>query len=268
MLKYSRKNYPYINRFQVIYEDIIKDSKNIPTPLELSQDIFKKFKNNIEIIYSKKDLQNLNKSYNSFSKNLNYSLIVIIVDEKHIHEKINKYQYYFINIDDSKQLIEQFKNNNGIYIKITIGGILFLNFSSLKNNYNLLSDTINHQLTHFFEIQQNQNSIWEDLLPKDPKQLDEKTGITLISLFQYNMTYQDLYYLTCGKQFQAYCTSIQVNKKLFDKNILKNLTQEVLTGNILNQPSILRNLYLFIFLNLQFDSSKKRILYIKEHLFN
>ena len=267
MFKKSRKNYPYISRFQLIYQDIIKQSKNIPVSTKLVNDIFSKFKNNIQLIYEKQDLIKLNQSYKNISKDINYSLRVIIIDQKNFISKIQKYQHFFI-IESITDLIQQFKNNNGIYTKLTIGGLLILNYTKLKDNYNLLIDTIKHELTHYFQIQQNLQTKWIDLLPSNPNQLDTKTGIILISLFQYNMTYQDLYYLTCGKQFQAYCTSIQHNKDKFDKNILKNLTQEVLNGNILNQPTILRNLYLFIFLNSQFDKSKQRIKYIKNHLFS
>ena len=67
-------------------------------------------------------------------------------------------------------------------------------------------------------------------------------------------------------EFESFCTSIEEHKKEFDKHILENLIDYTLSGKILEQPKQLRNLYLFIFVNLLFDESRKRIEYIEEHL--
>ena len=89
---------------------------------------------------------------------------------------------------------------------------------------------------------------------------------TMALTFKYNMNGSDIYYLTSGKEFEAFCTSIYDHKNEFNKNILKNLIQEVLSGNINNQSKQLRNLYLFMFVNMIFDNSGERIKHIKEHL--
>lgn len=67
-------------------------------------------------------------------------------------------------------------------------------------------------------------------------------------------------------EFESFCTSIEEHKKEFDKHILANLIDYTLSGKILEQPKQLRNLYLFIFVNLLFDESRKRIKYIRKHL--
>ena len=46
---------------------------------------------------------------------------------------------------------------------------------------------------------------------------------TMALTFKYNMNGSDIYYLTSGKEFEAFCTSIDDHKNEFDKNILKNL---------------------------------------------
>ena len=67
-------------------------------------------------------------------------------------------------------------------------------------------------------------------------------------------------------EFESFCTSIEEHKKEFDKHILANLIDYTLSGKILEQPKHLRNLYLFMFVNMVFDESAERIKYIREHL--
>lgn len=258
-----------ISRFQHVYDMIINESKNIPIPDDLANDIIKKFNYKAKIVYRKPDLIRLNKNYYKFSKNDNFTLTVFVINPEDIADTFNKSEFKEF-IDTTEQDLKYgLSTNYGIYVPLrNKNGYLIINYDVTKENLNNINSIIKHELTHYFENTQHQSK-WNDLISKDSdlNNLDMKKYLATMALtFKYNMNGSDIYYLTSGKEFEAFCASIEDHKNEFDKNILKNLIQEVIAGNINNQPKQLRNLYLFMFVNMIFDDSGERIKYIRKHL--
>ena len=168
-----------IDKFQYIYDMLINESKNVPVPDQLAQDILNNFEYKNKIVYRKVDLMQLSKDYQYLSKHSKYTLTVFIINPEDVEETFSKSDY-----------------------------------RELK----------------------------------------------------YDLSWNDIYYLCSKDEFESFCTSIEEHKKEFDKHILANLIDYTLSGKILEQPKQLRNLYLFIFVNLLFDEYRKRIEYIEEHL--
>ena len=78
------------SRFQHVYDMIINESKNIPVPDELTNDIIDKFNYKAKIVYRKSDLICLNKNYYKFSKNDNFTLTVFLIYPEDIADTFNK----------------------------------------------------------------------------------------------------------------------------------------------------------------------------------
>lgn len=89
-------------------------------------------------------------------------------------------------------------------------------------------------------------------------------AIFILSLLGYDM--KDIQYLGSAIEFEPFCASIEEHKNEFNKDVLNNITEYVTTNKIKNEPKHLRNLYLFMFVNMVFDESGERIKYIEEHL--
>ena len=166
-------------------------------------------------------------------------------------------------------LIEGLKINHGIYVPLRNDtGYLILNYQAIKDNPNILKSVIKHELTHYFDKTQNKNNKWKDLvdLSKSPEDYTykQKMAVFILSLLGYDM--KDIQYLGSADKFEAFCTSIEEHKNEFNKDVLNNITEYVTTNKIKNEPKYLRNLYLFMFVNMVFDESRERIKYIEEHL--
>ena len=256
----------FIKKFQYIYEmDILNEFKNIPIPEPLVNDIKTKFDKNIEFTYSKQDLINLNENYKFLNKNNNYQLTVIITLEKDIKKNLEKYQAQFVGYT-LNDIINELKEDYGIYIPTKYStGLLILNYDKCVLNIDEITNVIKHELTHHFESFNKRN--WQDLLPKDPNELEINNALSnliVVLRFRFNLDYTDIYYLTSGKEFESYCTTLEHYKNQINFN---NINYEFLFNDNFQQlTERIKRLYIFILLNKIFDKSGKRLKYIEEHL--
>lgn len=258
-----------ISEFQYIYDMLINESKNVPVPDQLATDILSKFEYKNKIVYRKADLMQLSKDYQYLSKHSKYTLTVFIINPDDVEETFSKSSFKeFVGVS-KYDLIEGLKINHGIYVPLRNDtGYLILNYQAIKDNPDILKDVIKHELTHYFDKTQNKNNKWKDLidLSKSPEDYTykQKMAVFILSLLGYDM--KDIQYLGSAGEFEAFCTSIEEHKNEFNKDVLNNITEYITTNKIKEQPKHLRNLYLFMFVNMVFDESDERIKYIKEHL--
>ena len=258
-----------ISEFQYIYDMLINESKNVPVPDKLVQNILSKFEYKNKIVYRKSDLIQLNTDYQYLSKHSKYTLTVFMINPEDVEKTFSKSNFReFINTNKN-DLIEGLKVNHGIYVPLRNDtGYLILNYQDIKDNPNILNDVIKHELTHYFDKTQNKNNKWKDLidLGKSPDEYTykQKMATFILSLLGYTM--KDIQYLGSANEFEAFCTSIEEHKNEFDKNVLNNITEYITTDKLKEQPKHLRNLYLFMFVNMAFDESAERIKYIRKHL--
>ncbi len=258
-----------IDKFQYIYDMLINESKNVPVPDQLAQDILNNFEYKNKIVYRKVDLMQLSKDYQYLSKHSKYTLTVFIINPEDVEETFSKSDYReFVDVS-YKDISYGLSVNYGIYVPLRNDtGYLILNYQVIKDNPNILNDVIKHELTHYFDKTQNKNNKWKDLidLGKTPDEYTykQKMATFILSLLGYNM--KDIQYLGSANEFEAFCTSIEEHKNEFDKNVLNNITEYITTGKLKEQPKHLRNLYLFMFVNMAFDESGERIKYIRKHL--
>lgn len=250
-----KNNLPFKSNFLKIYNSIIYQSKNIFIPQQLVQYIVLNFQKKILIINSNK-LRKFN------INNINQIQVFCINPEQ-----LDNINNNFI-LKNKKQIQYQLKINDGLAKIQNDVGYICLYYDLLKNKKDKIQNVLKHQLTHIFE--NNNIEIWKDLFPiqiKNINQISDKENIVFMTLnINYDMTYRDIYYLTSANQFQSYCTSLQNNKQKLDKNILNNINQFVLNGQLNDFNSDIKTLYMFIFLNFVFDKSRQRIQYIKQHL--
>ena len=190
-----------------------------------------------------------------------------MINPEDVEETFNKSDYKeFINVN-CKDISYGLSVNYGIYIPLRNDtGYLILNYQAIKSNQNILKNVIKHELTHYFDKTQNKNNKWKDLFTKDDEVPNNIQRPLITLMRKYNLGWNDIYYLCSKDEFEPFCTSIEEHKNEFDKHILANLINYTLSGKIAEQPKQLRNLYLFIFVNLLFDESRERITYIEEHL--
>lgn len=256
-----------IDKFQYIYDMLINESKNVPVPDQLAQDILNNFEYKNKIVYRKVDLMQLSKDYQYLSKHSKYTLTVFIINPEDVEETFSKSDYReFVDVS-YKDISYGLSVNYGIYVPLRNDtGYLILNYQAIKNNSNILKNVIKHELTHYFDKTQNKNNKWKDLFTKDDEVPNNIQRPLITLMRKYNLGWNDIYYLCSKDEFESFCTSIEEHKKEFDKHILANLIDYTLSGKILEQPKQLRNLYLFIFVNLLFDKSRERTKYIEEHL--
>ena len=154
-----------ISEFQYIYDMLINESKNVPVPDKLVQNILSKFEYKNKIVYRKSDLIQLNTDYQYLSKHSKYTLTVFMINPEDVEETFSKSNFReFINTNKN-DLIEGLKVNHGIYVPLRNDtGYLILNYQVIKDNPNILNDVIKHELTHYFDKTQNKNNKWKDLI--------------------------------------------------------------------------------------------------------
>ena len=107
-----------ISEFQYIYDMLINESKNVPVPDKLVQNILSKFEYKNKIVYRKSDLIQLNTDYQYLSKHSKYTLTVFMINPEDVEETFSKSNFReFINTNKN-DLIEGLKVNHGIYVPL------------------------------------------------------------------------------------------------------------------------------------------------------
>ena len=200
-------------KFNYLIDKIICQSKNIPISQTLIKNICDKFKQNSILKYDNNDLKSF-----GIKTNTNYQLIVYITSIKNVQKIFQQYPLKY-----QKQQIQNVKYglsvNYAIYLPIIHNnGCLLLNFNELKNqknNIHFFTSVIAHQLTHYFQNNNNNFKQWYQIFSnKEQFTILQQKAIILLYK-KYNIDLDGIAYLTSKKQFQAFYTSIQKNKNLF-----------------------------------------------------
>ena len=127
-----------IDKFQYIYDMLINESKNVPVPDQLAQDILNNFEYKNKIVYRKVDLMQLSKDYQYLSKHSKYTLTVFIINPEDVEETFSKSDYReFVDVS-YKDISYGLSVNYGIYVPLRNDtGYLILNYQAIKNNSNM-----------------------------------------------------------------------------------------------------------------------------------
>ena len=246
-----------LSNFIKAYEMILIESKNYQISDELVKDIVNKIDNKF-FSYTSDEL----KCFDTALKDL--SLTVIVSNSKDIKSFLKNHNITKFDKDKIK-VIEHELQHNYAMVEDTDDKSKFMFINENAIDKEILPRILRHELTHFIE---DRTRIWYDLLPKDSTKIENNEIYQILSIIclKLNMNYSQLYYITSGKEFEAFCTSVEDCKNEINKENVNNFLKFMFTPEFDNLSSQLKTCCIFMFFNLILDKKKDRIQYLKEHL--